>query len=186
MTRTLAAFIALLASAAAWAAGPGIVDTAFVSDAQKRGAILWDTRVAADYKAGHIPGAVSIGDVGTVLRDENTEDYLPIPTLEKILGGAGIDPAKEIVVYGSKGNSFVYFALVTLQNFGAQKAYVYHGGIEDWKAAGMPLATEPKMLPAVALKLQPKAGVMVSTQEVVQKLGKPGVQIVDARTPKEY
>ncbi|HSD61970.1 MAG TPA: rhodanese-like domain-containing protein, partial [Burkholderiales bacterium] len=69
---------------------------------------------------------------------------------------------------------------------GAQKAYLYHGGIEDWKAAGKPLSTEPSKMQAVELKLQPRAGVLVSTQEVVQKLGRPGVQIVDARTPKEY
>ncbi|HET9700152.1 MAG TPA: sulfurtransferase [Burkholderiales bacterium] len=186
MPRIFAAIAALLLSTGAWAAAPAIVDSAFVAEAQKRGAIIWDVRSVTAYKEGHIPGAVNIGDVGTVLRDENTEDYLALPALERILGNGGIDPAKEIVVYGPKGNSFVYFALVTLQNFGARNARIYHGGIEDWKAAGMPVSTETTTLPPVTLKLQPKPGVMVSTPEVVQRLGKPDVQIVDARTPKEY
>src|SRR6185295_341677 len=91
---------------------PLIVDAAYGADAMKRNAIVWDTRSAAQYKEGHLPGAVNVGDVGVVLRDENTEDYLPLERLEKILGSAGIDPAREVIVYGYKGNPYVYFALV--------------------------------------------------------------------------
>jgi thiosulfate/3-mercaptopyruvate sulfurtransferase len=111
---------------------------------------------------------------------------VPLPALEKTLGGAGIDPAKEIVVYGSKANWFAHFALLTLQNFGAERARIYHRGVEDWKAAGMPVSTEPTTLPPVALRLKAREGVTVSTGEGVKRLDRPGVQIVDARTPKEY
>lgn len=186
-----AAVLFLLASGSAWSAAEqkpatSIVDTEFVAAAQKRGAIIWDTRSAADYRKEHIAGAINVGDVGSVLRDENTEDYLSLPTLEKILGGAGIDPSKEVVVYGQKGNSYVYFGLLTLQYFGAKSAYVYHGGIEDWKGAGMPVTSAPAVLAPVTLKLAPVSDVTLSTQEVIQRLGKPKVQLVDVRTPKEY
>ena len=80
------ALLALTASAAS-----AIVDTPYVVEAIGRNAIVWDVRAAAAYKQGHIPGAVNIGDVGKVLRDENTEDYLAKPTIESLLGGAGID-----------------------------------------------------------------------------------------------
>ena len=96
-------FAALLAFAvpAVRAAGTSaLVDTGFVAEAIKRHAIIWDTRSAAAYKQGHIPGAVNIDDVGTVLREENTEDYIAHEEIEKLLGGAGIDPAKEVIVYG--------------------------------------------------------------------------------------
>jgi thiosulfate/3-mercaptopyruvate sulfurtransferase len=187
MKRYLTAILAMVASAAAWAAGnPNIVDTDFVVAAQGRGAIIWDVRAASDYKREHVPGAVNIGDAGAVLRDENTEDYLPLPVVEKILGDGGIDPSKEIIVYGSKGNAFVYFGLVTMQYFGAKNAYLYHGGIEDWKAAGHAVSSEPTKLTPVTLKLRPTPGIMASTEEVVQRLSAPNVQIVDARTPKEY
>ena len=71
----IGAAVALLAPAAEASA---IVDTGYVVDALKRNAIIWDTRSAADYKQGHIPGAVNIGDVGVVLRDENKEDYIAL------------------------------------------------------------------------------------------------------------
>src|SRR5438094_5737259 len=120
-----------------------IVDTAYVADAMKRGAILWDTRAPAAYKQGHIPGAVNIGDVGNVLREENTEDYIAYEEIEKLLGEAGIDPKREIIVYGTKANAYTYFGLVTLQYFDAANARIYHGGIDDWKDAGQKIATEP-------------------------------------------
>src|SRR5258708_7530194 len=92
-------FTALFIARMAIAAQPAIVDTAYVVDAIKRNAIIWDTRSAALYNQGHIPGAVNIGDIGQELRDEQREDYIPTEKIEKILGGAGIDPAREVVVY---------------------------------------------------------------------------------------
>ena len=177
-------FLAALAHAAF--AASAIVDTAYVIDAQKRGAIIWDTRAAAMYKAGHIPGAINIGDIGNELRDEQREDYIALTKIEKLLGDAGIDPTKEIVVYGLKGNPYVYFGLVSLQYFSAANAKIYHGGIDDWKTAGQMVATEPSKLPPIALKIKLRPELMVDTEEVRRKLRDPKVQIVDVRTPAEY
>ena len=177
---------AILASAALAAETSAIVDTAYVTQAIKRNAIVWDTRGAAAYKQGHIPGAVNIDDVGVVLRDENTEDYIAVEEIERLLGAAGIDPSREVVVYGAKANPYVYFALVTLQYLGAPNAKIYHGGIDDWKSSGQPVVTEPTRNAPVALKLETHPELLVDTAEVVKKLRDPNVQIVDARTPKEY
>ncbi len=180
------ALFAVLRIPLSFAAGSVIVDTAYVADALKRQAIVWDTRAAAAYKQGHIPGAVNVDDVGVVLRDENSEDYLAAHEIEKVLGAGGIDTSKEVIVYGAKANPYVYFALVTLQYFNAANARVYHGGIDDWKAAGNPVTAEPTRLPAVALKLTARPDLLVETRDVVKKLGNPKVQIVDARTPREF
>ena len=83
-----------------------IVDTAYVANALKNGAIVWDVRDAAAYKAGHIAGAVNVGSITSVLRDPVTENWLPTAQVEKVLGNAGIDlPNKEVIVYGSCGQS---------------------------------------------------------------------------------
>ena len=193
MTRASKAFLLscqLLAACMATAAMAGesstIVDTAYVADATKRNVILWDTRGAAAYKLGHIPGAVNIDDIGVVLRDENTEDYVALEDLERLLGAAGIDPSREVVVYGAKANPYVYFGLVTLQYFGAANAKVYHGGIEDWKAASHTVSTDQHKRIPVALKLKTKPELLIETAEVVRKLKDPNVQILDVRSPDEY
>ena len=182
----LAALLAFAAPAAVAAGTSAIVDTGYVAEAIKRHAIIWDTRGAAAYKQGHLPGAVNIDDVGTVLREENSEDYLAREEIEKLLGGAGIDPAKEVIVYGAKANPYVYFALVTLQYFSYPNAKVYHGGIDDWRSSGQPVATEASTLPPLKLKLATRPELLVDTREVVRKLKDPNVQIVDARTAKEF
>jgi len=168
------------------AAGPIIVDNATVTDALKRNVIVWDVRPAGDYARGHIPGAISIGDAPKVLRDDNTEDFIATERIEKILGAAGLDPSREIIVYGSRGTWNPYFGLYTLQYFGASHASVYHGGIEEWTGAGRPVSREAAQLPAIALKLKINPALTVSTREMVERLNNPGVQIVDVRTPKEF
>ncbi len=185
MKRILLAGLLLAAGFAARAMGP-IVDAAFVDAALKRGAIVWDTRDAGAYAKGHVPGSVNVNQVGMVLRNMNTEDFLPTPQVEKVLGEAGIDPAREIVVYGARGNPYAYFALFTLRYYGATNVSVFHDGLEGWKAAGRPVATEATRLAPVKLSLKEHPEFAVTTDEVVARLRDPKVQIVDVRTPGEY
>ena len=125
-TRLLALLFSILALLAmpltANAADSRIVDAAFVTAAIKRGAILWDVRSGAEYRRSHVPEAINIGDALSVLRNPNSEDFIPVPDLERILGGAGFDLEKEIVVYGTRASVGAYFGLYTLQHFGAKKA----------------------------------------------------------------
>jgi len=186
MKRWFSAAVLMLGIAPfAWAQA-SIVDIEYVKAALARGALLWDARDADDYTRGHIPGAVNVGDPTLALRDKNTEDYLPVPQLEKVLGAAGLDPAREIIVYGERGLPSVYFALLTLRYFGAAKARVFHDGIDAWRAAGQPVSTTPVQTKAVTLKLVPQPGVTVESREVVAALKRADVQFVDVRTAKEF
>ena len=135
MKRFVLIGIFLWAQAAA-AASPVIVDSDHVAAGIGRNAVIWDVRPADAYAKGHIAGAVSIGDAPRVLRDENTEDFIATERIEKILGGAGLDPNREIIVYGSRGTWQPYFGLYTVQHFGGSNVRVYHEGIEDWATAG--------------------------------------------------
>lgn len=176
----VATFLALPASAAA------IVDAAAVKAAQARGAIVWDMRATPLYRKGHIPGAVSIGDAGAVLRNPVTEDFIDTAQIEKILGNAGIDPAREIIVYADRGSPFAYFGRLTLRYFGADNVSVLHDGIEGWQEAGNPVETADAQRPAVALKLTPRPELIASTEDVVTRSKSGAVQIIDARTSGEY
>src|SRR5207253_9404518 len=120
------------------------------------------------------------------LRYENTEDYTAQEDIGRLLVGARIDPSRDVVVYGAKAKPYVYFGLVTLQYFGAPNAKIYHGGIDGWKSSGQAVVTEPTRLAPIALKLKAHPELLVDTAEVVKKLKDPNVQIVDARTSREY
>ena len=166
--------------------GPLIVSHPQVIEAQKRGAIVWDVRPEADYLKGHIPGAVNIGDAGQVLRNPNTEDFIPTPQIEQILGAAGIDPAREVLVYGNRANVIAYFGHYTILYFRGENVRVYHDGIDGWRAAGQPVALAGSTPVAIALKLSARAANSVSTANILARLKDPNVQLLDVRTPKEF
>jgi thiosulfate/3-mercaptopyruvate sulfurtransferase len=164
----------------------GIVDAGFVAEAVKRGAIVWDVRDAAAYRRGHIPGAVNIDDPIRVLRNANTEELIELSQIEKILGDAGIDPAREIVVYSTRGSAGAYFMQFAVRYFGGTKAYVFHEGIDGWQAAGHPMTSTETHLPPLVVKIMPNTALTVSTQEMLSRLKDENVQIIDTRTRAEF
>jgi thiosulfate/3-mercaptopyruvate sulfurtransferase len=163
-----------------------IVDAAYVKDALSRGAIVWDVRATPQYKKGHIPGAVSIGDAGATLREMTREDFIETDKIEKILGATGIDPAQEVIVYGDRGSPYAYFGRFALRYFGGKNISVFHDGADGWAAAGNTLETIDSVRPAVALKLTPDKAVSATTDEVITMARRKSVQIVDARTTAEH
>lgn len=180
----LVTLVLMLSSAAARAAV--IVDAAFVQQAIEREALIWDVRAKSDFRKGHIPGAISIGEAASELRDPNSEDFIAQPEIEEILGNAGIDPAKEIVVYGWRGSTSPHFARYLLSYFGARQVYVFHDGFEGWREAGGPSSIDDtKRTPLkLALKAMPERA--LTTREVIARVGRQDVQIIDARTPREF
>ncbi len=182
----LACMLWLLAMPVAVAADL-IVDAQFVADAYRRGALLWDARGAEDYAKGHLPGAVNIDDPLRVLRDENSEDFIGVEEIEQALGAAGIDPQREVVVYAGRGSPAAYFALYTLDYFGAERVHIFHGGVDEWRELGGYLTTDPVKPKPVVLKLKRAPRVTVDTDEVLSRLIRDAsVQILDVRTPAEY
>jgi thiosulfate/3-mercaptopyruvate sulfurtransferase len=112
--------------------------------------------------------------------------YIPIDRISSITGTLGVDPGKEIIAYADKGSACPYFILVSLELVGAKNIHVYHGGIDDWKTAGRPIATTVTTLPPVTLDLHPISGIIVSTYEVNANLTDRKAQILDVRTPDEF
>lgn len=186
MNRLMLGLLSIFWVHIAHAASLTLADDRYVAEAIARNAIIWDVRSADAYAAGHIAGAVNIGDAPRVLRDENTEDFIPTDRIEKVLGAAGLDPKREIIVYGSRGSWMSYFGLYTIKYFSGNNVRVYHDGIEGWTSAGHAASREAPITVPVALKLEIDPSVAVTTKEVMARLNDPNVQIIDARTPKEF
>ena len=164
-----------------------IVDTAAVEQALQRGAVVWDARAPKDYAAGHIDGAVNFGDAGSLFRDPIREDPPSAAVAAKMFGDAGIDILnRDVIVYSGKGDPFAYYAARMVEYYGGKLARVYHGGIDDWKAAGKPISTQPTKLPPVALTLKAERVGALWTQDVVERVRQGNVQILDVRTAKEF
>jgi len=186
MLRRLGAVLFSASAALAHAFSGSIVDAPFVARAMTRGAIVWDVRPASAYAAGHLPGAVSVGFVAQALLDEKSQLFLPVEAIARRLGEAGIDPAREIVVYGGGGSAYAYFAQVALEHFGARRVHVFHDGFEAWQAGKRAISASPSTRRPVVVKLRANRALLVTTNEVVDRVGNPAVQFVDARRLGEF
>ena len=171
---------------AAWAQSGTIVDLQYVKAAQQRGAIIWDVRASNQYLEGHIPGAINFGDIGTVLRDPNREDFIDLAEINAIFNKAGLDIYKEIVVYGSRGNPYSYFGLFTIHYFGGKQAKVFHDGIDGWADAGLPIEKTSSTLASINIQLALQENLVVSNEQMRKLYNNQSVQVVDARTFNEF
>lgn len=179
--------VMLLARAPLAQAESLIVGADDVERLAQRGALVWDARGARDYAAGHIPGAVNIGDAGDVFRDPQREDP-PAPSVAaRLFGAAGMDIlGRDVIVYSRQGDPFAYFAARMIEYYGGRHARVYHGGLDDWRAGGRPVSTAAVRLAPIALTLTTERTGTLWTHEVIERARSRGTQIVDVRTPREY
>jgi thiosulfate/3-mercaptopyruvate sulfurtransferase len=185
VTRSIVVLAVALAPGLARAQGSDIVDVTYVRQALAAGAVVWDVRAPAAYEKGHLPGALSL-EVWS-LREPSTDDWLPIAQLEHLVGEAGLDLQKrEVITCSSRGDPLAHWALTFLRYFGAKRAKVFHGGVDDWRAAGLPIETEPTKFAPLELKLTRQPNVELFTAELLSRLKGGRVQLIDARTPAEF
>ena len=94
----------------------------------------------AEYRAGHIPGAVFF-DIEAV-SDHSTDlpHMLPGPKqFGEAVGALGIGDGDTVVVYDSTGLFSAARVWWTFRIFGAKSVYILDGGLPKWKAEGRPL-----------------------------------------------
>ncbi|MFD2180669.1 sulfurtransferase [Rhodoplanes azumiensis] len=167
-------------------ADPVVVDAPEVVAAMARGAIVWDARDAAAFRQAHLPGAVHVPEAERALRLPTVQEFAELVRVERNFSEAGLDLTREIVVYAHRGSPLAYAAFAAAQYFGARKVVVFHDGIDGWHEAGRPLEAGDVRRPPVAVRIAPDPRLSVTTDELKARLGRPDVQIVDARTPAEF
>jgi thiosulfate/3-mercaptopyruvate sulfurtransferase len=184
----MVAFVAVSTYAYGWANPDLLMNPDDVEKvAAKPDWVILDCRGKEAYEKGHIPGAVVL-DCRKDLRD-GTERVLKPAALEKILGNAGISNDKHVVVYGdAKQIVHASVGFWILEYIGHDKTHFFDGGLTEWKAAGKPVTTEPRTLPPATFKAHVVPSRYAPTEEIL-KIAKgetKSVQVIDARTEKEY
>lgn len=183
----LIAFLALVLSVAGFLPcayaekekSPFLVDAAWLSAHNGR-VVVVDVRDAKDYLEGHIPGSINI-PVNS-LQTEPDAILFPVPREEKILGEKGLTSGSDVVLVGA-GREIAYLEFWMLDYLGMPELHVLNGGMEEWTGT---LAKEESKLPPAVFKARPDPSRYATTAYVRSHLHKPGVVILDVRSPKEY
>ncbi|WP_170263408.1 sulfurtransferase [Blastochloris sulfoviridis] len=164
----------------------GIVDAAGVAAAMARDAIVWDVRDGASFAQGHIPGAVHVPGGERLLRLPTPEEGGELAWVANSLGEAGLDLDREIIAYGTRGSPFAYAGAFALRYFGARRVATFHDGIEGWREAGEAIETTGSRRQPVTVELRLDPALVISTREVLARLGAPDMVLLDVRTPGEF
>ena len=154
--------------------------------------VVVDCRKLEEYAKGHIPGAISFGkNCKQALRDGTSRTFGDISKYEKIMSKVGIGNNTHVVFYGelkSKSMDDPPIAFWIMEYLGHTKAHVMNGGLESWVSTGRKLEQAPTIKPAATFKASVVRSRLASTDEISQiaKGKKKGVQLIDARSKKEY
>ena len=95
---------------------------------------------AAEYLAGHIPGAVRF-DIDVIADHANPLPHM-LPNAQQFarqVGALGIADTDTIVVYDGAGLFSAPRVWWTFHLFGAEKVFILDGGLPQWKREGRPL-----------------------------------------------
>ncbi len=150
--------------------------------------VLHLATIRRDYTTGHIPGArfLWFNDVAPSNPDLNTE--LPsVAKLDSLVESLGVSDNSRIVVYGSTISPLVARVFMTLDYLGAgDRAAVLDGGLTAWKAEGRAISTETPTVARGKFTPHVRSDVVVNVDFVKANIDKPGIRILDARTPNFY
>lgn len=157
-----------------------VLDGSFYLPAQKRDA-------AAEYLAGHIPGAVRF-DIDEVSDHSNPLPHmLPSPEAFALAAGAlGIADTDTIVVYDGLGMFSSPRVWWTFRLFGAPNVFVLEGGLPKWKAQSRPLETGAVRRAVRSFKARKGAGAVATLADVQAALAGKTAQVVDSRPAERF
>ena len=157
-----------------------VVDASMFLPTQKRDA-------HAEYRAGHIPGAVFF-DIDAI-SDHSTELPHMLPgaaQFGKAVGTLGIGNGDTVVVYDSLGLYSAARVWWTFRIFGATNVYILDGGLPKWKAENRPLETGDTKRAAKEFHAEMNVAPVAMLADVRMALTDESAQVVDARSAERF
>jgi thiosulfate/3-mercaptopyruvate sulfurtransferase len=157
-----------------------VVDGSYFLPTQKRDA-------HAEYRGGHIPGAVFF-DIEAV-SDHSTElpHMLPGTTqFGEVVGGLGIGNDDTVVVYDSVGLFSAARVWWTFRVFGSKSVYILDGGLPKWKAEGKPLDKTESKRPPKNFTAEMNVGAVALLDDMRMAVTDDSTQVVDARSADRF
>lgn len=180
-------YLASAATAAPRGDGEFLVDVDWLTAHQRDDNLrIVDIRPAADYRAGHIPGAVNV-EAALLFDKGKREGY--VATLEevrKVFSANGIDNERSIILYDegsffNAGRAFWIFELYGLTHVG-----ILDGGIAAWHKRGQAMSQEPTRVPVSNYQPRVRSNRLATKFITTLAIQNPNVEIVDARPPEQY
>lgn len=142
---------------------------------------------AAEFEAGHIPGAIFF-DIEAV-SDHSSDLPHMLPTADafaEAVGAMGIDNRTHVVVYDAYGLMSAARVWWMFRHFGHDLVSVLDGGFPKWKRENRPVQSGKAAIGARRFKATPRPALVRSKDDVLVAVASSSVQIVDARAAGRF
>ena len=142
---------------------------------------------AAEYVAGHIPGAVYM-NLGELV-DSNSPLDNTLPGAEKFasrMQSLGLGDGSRLVVYDDSAVKSAARGWFMLKLFGMHDVAILDGGLAKWKAEGRPLAEGKESLRHRHFTAWSDDKQLRSKADMLANLASQAEQVVDARGPGRF
>lgn len=142
---------------------------------------------AAEYRAGHIPGAVFMNLAELIDAAAPVENTMP--TAEKFasrMQSLGLGDGSRIVIYDDSAVKTSARAWFMLRKFGAHSVAILDGGLAKWKAEGRPLAEGVETLRHRHFTAWSDDRRMRTKQQVAANIASHAEQLLDARSAARF
>ncbi len=187
--------MAVMGGVASAASFNALVTTSWLSaNASYPGLVILDIRAVADYKAGHIPGAVNLLYGALSVKKGTLANELPdMLDLQDMLQEIGVNEDSTVVIYSAKyskadGFAGIYDSLriyYTLKYAGVKNVGILDGGLDKWVLEKKTVSTDAVSVKAGNFKVTPNEAIRATSDEVLAAVGK-DVVIVDVRDYATY
>jgi thiosulfate/3-mercaptopyruvate sulfurtransferase len=141
-----------------------------------------------EYRHGHIPGSAfmdlfSIHDPGCAKRS------ITAPTPEHFaaaVGALGLGSQHRVVLFDRRDTMWAARVWWLLRAFGHDNAAILDGGWRAWKAAGLPVCTQPCHYLSANFTPTPRPGLLVGRTEVEAVIGNSDTALVNALGRRQH
>jgi thiosulfate/3-mercaptopyruvate sulfurtransferase len=163
------------------------------SEVSKRPVVI-DTRGGyKDYFRSHLPNAHHLNFDTLRGTDKGVPvQYLPDDLMRLLLRRAGIDRKKVHLLYATgaslPNDEILSTSMVAyvLEKYGVEEIRILDGGLAKWQQLGFPTTQEYFGNPEGELPETTPKNIGIDLNELLDKRGRPGVVLVDARPKNEY
>jgi thiosulfate/3-mercaptopyruvate sulfurtransferase len=142
---------------------------------------------AAEYRAGHIAGAVRF-DIETIADHANPLPHM-LPAAAQFsreVGALGIGDQDTIVVYDGAGMFASPRVWWTFRAFGAEQVFILEGGLPKWKAEGRAIESGAVTRAPRSFRAHQAPAMIAALPEVQAALAGDAVQVVDVRPAARF
>lgn len=138
------------------------------------------------YNAGHIPGALFLNVIGTILQPD-LRTIMDKSAVEALCARSGIANDTTVVACGGDFIAFGAWMFWYLKMFGHRDVRVLNGNRKKWSDEGRPLSTEVPVITTTTYVAQfPDFTPRALQTDVRAAIGSSDTVLIDTRRPEEY